>query len=412
MKLRRCILLLVAAVFLFSCKKIIAEKVIVNTPNESGTIGSIDILSPEFFWLLRPWNKGTLATMNGKARFAEISFTEKNRIKITPLINFPEQRIDRLLVTAPESGICITNSGSMFFIADTVNKKTKEFMPIWGSSFNQDVPIVLDAENGIIIFRYYDSGFYRIQPRLNIIYDVKNDETLYRSSEGGEENQFIYPFSTELILCAKYIWDETKNNWKRQELFLYNWKTKEIFQNDLTKFLTGNEIKLLLSHGVNIDLKERYMFADFPIPGKELDTKKVKITWDENYEDVKVIPLDYLIHEGQYLCDFFISPDGKWAMVLFGGYDGYYGESLYKTVFFHLDSRYPNGMSMPIFTEDYDKYHFRRGAFLEHPEYGWCYADEKHKEDDKGKEKLYLRLYKMSDVLEEINRNAFENIVE
>jgi hypothetical protein len=406
MKLRRCILLLIAAV-LFSCKV-----AIVNIPADSGTIGSIDIPSPEFFWLLRPWKKGTLATMNGKARFSEISFSGKNRIKITSLINFPEQRIDRLLLTAPESGICITNSSSMFFIADTVNKKTNEFMPIWGSSFNQNIPNVLDAENGIIIFRYYASDFYRIQPRLNIIYDVKNDKTLYRSPKGGEENAFIYPFSTELILCAKYIWDETENYWKRQEYFLYNWKTKETIQNELTKFLTGNGINPSLSHGVNIDLKEHYMFANFPIPGKLLDNKKVKITWDENYEDIKVIPLDYLIHEGQYLCDFFISSDGKWAMVLLGGYDGYYGESLYKTVFFHLDSRYPNGMSMPIFTEDYDKYHFRRGAFFEHPEYGWCYADEKHKEDDKGKEKLYLRLYKMSDVLEEINRNASKSIVE
>jgi len=402
MKLRRCILLLVAAVFLFSCKKINAEEVIVNTPTESGTIGSIDIPSPEFFWLLRPWNKGTLATMNGKARFAEISFNEENRIKITSLINFPEQRIDRTLITAPESGICITKSRYMFFIADTANKKTKEFMPIWGWRFEENIPVVLDAENGIILFGYFADESYRIQPRYNIIYDVKNDKTLYESPKEGEENEYIYPFSTELILCAKYYADEESFYWywKKQEYFLYNWKTKEIIHNELTKFLTDNGIRYLLSNGVNIDLKERYMFVDFPIPGELLKTRKVKITWNENYEDVKVIPLDYLIHEGQYLSEFSISSDGKWATVLFGGYDDY----LWRTVFFHLDSRYPNGMSMPIFTEDYDEFHFRRGAFFEHPEYGWCYADEKHKEDKKGKEKLYLRLYKMSDVLEEINR--------
>jgi hypothetical protein len=280
-------------------------------------------------------------------------------------------------------------------------------MPISGWRFEENIPVVLDAENGIIIFGYFADESYDIQPSYNIIYDVKNDKVLYESPKEGEENAFIYPFSTELILCAKYYKDEESSlYWKIQEYFLYNWKTKEIFHNELTKFLTDNDIRFFLSQGLNIDLKEHYMFADFPIPGKLLDAKKVKITWDENYENVKVIPLDYLIHEGQSLIEFSISSDGKWATVLC-----YYGNSLYKTVFFHLDSRYPNGISMPIFTEDYDEFHFGDGAFVEHPEYGWCYAEEKQKEDDKGKEKLYLRLYKMSDVLEEINRQLSENII-
>jgi hypothetical protein len=412
MKLRRCIFLIIIAVFLFSCRKIINEKIIkentiINTPTKSGTIGSIDITSPAYFLLLRPWKKGTLATMNGKdgkARFAEISFKGKAGMTITQLGNFPEEPIDRMLITAPEAGICITRVGKMFFIADIVNKKTKRYSPLYQWRFHESFPKVLDEENGIICFGYYAKNDYKEQHSYNIIYDVKNDKVLYESPENGEENSFICPFSTELILCGKYIWDETQNHWKREKYFLYNWKTKEILQNELTKLLTGNEKATILSYGENIDLKGRYMFANFPIPGEKIGTKKAKITWNENYENVKVIPLDYLIHEGQFLCDFYISSDGKWATVDIGEFS--YDDSSYQTIFFHLDNRYPNGMSIPIFTEGYGKHHFGGGAFFEHPEYGWCFAVEKYKEDDKGMEKLYLRLYKMSDVLEEINRNG------
>jgi len=98
-----------------------------------------------------------------------------------------------------------------------------------------------------------------------------------------------------LILCGKYFLDEIQDTWftkwTREKYFLYNWKTKEIFQNELTKFLTGIETGTRLSNDENIDLKGRYMFADFPIPGKVLEFKKVKITWDENYENIKVLNL-------------------------------------------------------------------------------------------------------------------------
>ncbi|WP_461248717.1 hypothetical protein [Treponema sp. R6D11] len=81
-----------------------------EAPVISQGLKPIDIKPPGFFWLLRPWKKGTLITMDGKARFSEISFSGKNRMKITPLIEFPRQAIDRNLTTAPEAGICVAQS--------------------------------------------------------------------------------------------------------------------------------------------------------------------------------------------------------------------------------------------------------------------------------------------------------------
>ena len=62
---------------------------------------------------------------------------------------------------------------------------------------------------------------------------------------------------------------------------------------------------------------------------------------------------------------------------------------------------------MPIFVNDFDEWHVEKGAFVEHPAHGWCFAEEKHRESN-GSERLYLRLYKMNDVIEEINRQLLE----
>ncbi|MDR3056743.1 MAG: hypothetical protein LBU84_01215, partial [Prevotella sp.] len=55
----------------------------------AGEIQPLDIRSKAFFWMLRPWKAGTLATIDGWGRFAELSFEKKDRIKIKPLIKFP-----------------------------------------------------------------------------------------------------------------------------------------------------------------------------------------------------------------------------------------------------------------------------------------------------------------------------------
>jgi hypothetical protein len=111
----------------------------------------------------------------------------------------------------------------------------------------------------------------------------------------------------------------------------------------------------------------------------------------------------YLIPSGNRLNNFILSAEGEWSSSLVYGYSGLHNERLCKRAFFHLDSRYPNGISMPVITEDYEKSQWDYSAFVQHPVHGMCFAQEWHKEG-----KLYLRLYKMSDVLAEINRQLPE----
>ena len=369
---------------LFSCKS-----AIVNEPSESGTVSPIYIRSPSFFWMLRPWKKGTLVTMDGKARFAELSFVGRSRIRIRPLVNFPLERIDRRLVVAPEAGVCITQSSYKFHVADISSGKTKSFAPLRTWRFSEGTPSIFDSVNGLICFGYYSQDHSNRMSSYNIIYDPKNDRILYESPERGELISFIFSFTSELTLTVRY-------NDDMRDFFFYNWWTQELTRNELTEKITSLGLMFDLRPGRNINPVERFLFADI---GKLGEQKNVKLTWDENYEDVTVIPMDYLIPEGKRLNDITLSADGKWATTFVSGYYGLYGEMLVKRAFFHLDGRYPNGISMPVFADDYDVNRAEQGSFVEHPVHGWCFAEEKYLN-----ERLYLRLYKMSDVLAEINR--------
>jgi hypothetical protein len=70
---------LIFSLILFSCNTT-EKKVIMNIPDESGEIGSMDIPVRPFFWMLQPWGEGTLVTVDGRARFSEMSFEGNNQI--------------------------------------------------------------------------------------------------------------------------------------------------------------------------------------------------------------------------------------------------------------------------------------------------------------------------------------------
>jgi hypothetical protein len=125
--------------------------------------------------------------------------------------------------------------------------------------------------------------------------------------------------------------------------------------------------------------------------------KMVKISWSADYEDVSVLIVNDLLPEGAFFPSpaFFISPNGEWATTYIStDRRRLHGELLKKRAFFHLDDRYPGGISQPVLTDAYEAYG-QKGAFFKHPEYGWCYAKEHYEAEE-----LYLRIYKMEDVLD------------
>jgi len=389
---------LCAGLFL-SCKH---RKVIENNNTQNKTIGlqPIDIKAPKYFWMLQPWKDGKLATIDGWGRYAEISFVGANKIKITQLVNFPKMQQDRNLITWPEAGLIASTTGKMHHLAAIEDKKTKSHVPLLSWVHQEADPVLLDAREGLVGYTYISK---RNKNDINsnlFVYNYKEDRIIYKSPE--DFTIWMRIAINELYILSKQaIFDGKTRN---EKAIFYNWKTSEIIENDLTKTITQNNLHASFAPCRDIHQGKRYLLGY-----NSIIRQTVKITWNEKYSDIKVTSLSYLIPKGKYLNYFILSTDGTWGTSLIGGYEGIRYESLCKRAFFHLDDRYPNGISIPIITEDYEEYQWDCSAFVQHPMHGMCFAQEWHKQEY-GKDQLYLRLYKMSDVLAEINRQLLENV--
>ena len=358
----------------------------------------IDIKTPKFFRLIQPWKEGKLVTIESYGRFAEISFKGADKIKITPLVEFPRTQLDRELLTWPEAGLIAGTTGKMHHLAAVDDNKTRSHVPLLTWVHYSYVPVLLDAKEGLVGYCYALQDNY-VGTKF-FIFNYKEDTITYESPDGFT----ILPqlaMDNNYILSWERFFNEEEERKESKKIF-YNWRTNEIVENDLTKTINQDRVDMLIDPLRNIHPGRRCMFGYSNTIGQ-----KVMVTWDEEYSDVKVTPLSYLAPEGKGLTNFTISTDGLWGSTLVWGYRGLFDEQLCKRAFFHFDGRYPNGISMPIITDDYEVRQREYSAFVEHPVHGLCYAQEWHKNDQ-----LYLRLYKMDDVLAEINRRLLEGAKE
>jgi hypothetical protein len=355
----------------------------------------IDIRSPDFFMLLQPWRDGKLVTFDGWARYAEISFIGANRMEIRHLVEFPRRITDRRLLTWPEAGLIASQSNDMrHHLAAIDDRITKSHVPFMTWVYTIPPPVLLDSNEGLVGYGYISDYENNINTRL-FVYNYKEDRMIYESPSGGFNVRIFISMNSRYMLANQRNLVEGRmvvNN------IFYDWRTGEVVENDLTRALNQNRIDLIIRSDKNIRQERRFLFGY-----SNIIKERVKITWNEEYSDITIIPLSYLVPRGRRVDDFTFSADGRWATSLISGYEGLFNENLCKRAFFHIDDRYPNGISMPVITEDYEEYQWDYSAFVQHPVHGLCCAQEWHKIEN-GKDVQYLRLYRMDDVLAEINR--------
>ncbi|MCL2722751.1 MAG: hypothetical protein FWD47_15585 [Treponema sp.] len=352
----------------------------------------IDIRSPGFFWLLQPWKEGKLATIDGRGRFAEISFVGTNRMRITPLVNFPRMQLDRRLNTWPEAGLIVAQTADrMHHLAAIDDNITKSHIPMLTWQHIIPAPVLVNHHEKLISYMYVPRNNSSEQSKL-FIYNYKEDRIVFENPDNFSIT-FSISMNDQYILAQKRSFNESTNRMERRRVF-YDWRTTESNENDLTNELRRIQINLNLRTFFNNNLHKRYLFGN-----SEIFNERVMVTWDEDFSNIKTIPLSYLAPEGKRFRDFVTSSNGNWATTLIWGYRGLYNEDFHKRAFFHLDARYPNGISMPIITDDYEEFQSEYSAFVNHPIHGMCFAQEWRKNG-----RLYLRLYKMSDVLAEIDK--------
>jgi hypothetical protein len=362
-------------------------------------IGFIDIPMNSFFWMLRSWTNGTLVTIDGNARFSEMSFDARGRVRLRQLVNFPRQALDQRLIAYPEAGIIISKSARMFHIACTKTGRTKSLVPRLTGVHTEHDPILLDGGDGLIAFPYAARNRQRNHD-FYIIYNFREDRII-KEIVSEENRAIIYPIDSVNLISV------VTRSPLPADVHLFNWNTEKRADNGLTTKLSDISARgFWFARLINIFLEGSFLFTMLPHV-VETKNQSAKVTWKEGFTDVNVVPLSYLIPSDMFLYDFFLSPDGKWATNFMGGFRGLRNELLEKRVFFHLDRRYPNGISMPVFADGYYSYHREQGAFVNHPVYGMCFAERIERIED-GRERRFLRLYNMDDALVEINRQLLE----
>lgn len=406
-------------------------------------------ISTSFSWnKILPWRDGKLVTSDSKGRYAEISFASGNEAKIKPLVDFP--RMEPWVIgfeTFPQAGLITSLMGAhrvgLIHLADIDGNITKSHKPMrqWWAH-DEVITCLLDPDEGLIAYQYPIDVEYINDARIeNIgtstyIYNYKTDNMVLKIEDPVRGSVTDFPemaFAVDKQYVLGYKWKsaETPFSW---DVFFFDWRTYEIVRNDLTE--TMNQMGITPWHK-SINLERRYLFASIETQDyyqgefSYLRIKRFyKISWDENYSNITINDISYMF-EGWWqkpgIISIDISPDGSWvsATILDLNINPGNGTGYYKRMFFHVDDKYPDGISMPVFAYGYETTAGIKGtAFVDHPVHGMCLALGWQEWTDLAIDRVNaigvlsfkpqellgngILLFRMEDVLAVINRQLLE----
>ena len=172
--------------------------------NELTIESNKDIRCKEYFYKIEPWKDGKLATIDGLGRFSTFEITGEDKIKITPLVQFPKKKIDGRFKTFPEIDImwsCVYMA--VQFFSDIKNSRNIETVPIYTNRYKSKTPYLLDSKKKIFLIPY--GNMATVENYDYLIYDFDNDKVLYNPVEKGEDfkkNYIRFNFGNGLLLCS------------------------------------------------------------------------------------------------------------------------------------------------------------------------------------------------------------------
>ncbi len=207
-------------------------------------------------------------------------------------------------------------------------------------------------------------------------------EYLYQIPTGnpGEFYACTY-FTDEEIRSPRSVWHLITVDEKGYSLPQYTGLTKAMSEKNFTLTLWYKDTK-------RWDLKKRFIIGDIQLPfnGSNGDIPTL-MRWDEEMEDISFTPIAPLVPEGYRIFkSWIVSPNGEWARAIIKSND--FKDKTYYTCFFHMDTKYPTGMSLGVMgTSSYKGL----GIFVEHETLGTLYID---KSPDYSNE---ITVYKMND---------------
>ena len=360
-------------------------------------------VAPAMVWECEPWLDGTLVTIDGWGRFSTVEFgfdkRGKDAIKLKPLCEFPKSVVTNHFWVFPESRtICVWDMLMMYVYNQNLNEHDS-LVPFLSRRGYFYKAFQLNPDELLLGF----NGNAKIMRHIGYItYNMREKRTDFDANTPLYSEQLYFQlgkYSTKFIAAEKL-----SRNTSNVKFFMFDYETKERTDNELTKKMSE-----LLSRRFHEDIKfnlDKRMIISYATVAT--DSVDFVLKWDENYENVKMIPFDFLVPEGKFIGEVQeVSKNFDWVLLRISGYEGLKGEPLSKYAFMKIDEENPALFSPLVILDDYrdPRNKWRYTSFFEHKQYGTCLFFTK---EDRKQGKDVSAFYKMSDIQEEIDRILLE----
>lgn len=365
----------------------------------------IQVSSPTMVWNYEPWVDGKLITIDGSGRFSTVEFgfdkNGKDIMELKPLCDFPKKVVTDHFWVFPESRtVCVWDMLMMHVYNQNLNEHDS-LVPFFSKQGHFYKAFQLNPDELLLGFAVNDASLQHI---LYITYNMKTKKTNLNEIIDNElESEQIYfqlgKYSNKFIATEKL-----SRNTRDVKFFMFDYETKEHTDNELTKKMSA-----LLSNRYHEDIKfnvdKRIIISH--TAGSPHSVYFV-LKWDENFENVKMIPFNFLVPEGRYIAEIKeVSKNFDWVLLRISGYKGLKNEILSKYAFMKIELNKPVLYSPLIILDDYfgTKKQWKYTSFFEHKHHGTCLI---FTQEDRNQGKYVNFFYKMSDVEKAINEILLE----
>ena len=319
----------------------------------------------------------------------------KDAIKLKPLCEFPKSVVTNHFWVFPESRtICVWDMLMMYVYNQSLNEHDSlvPFLSRRGHFYkafqlNPD-ELLLGFDGNADILRHI--GY--------ITYNMRTKKTDFDANTPLYSEQLFFQlgkYSTKFIAAEKL-----SRNTSDVKFFMFDYETKERTDNELTKKMS-ELLSRRFHKRINFNFDKRMIISH--TAGSPYSVYFV-LKWDENYENVKMIPFNFLLPEGKFIGEVQeVSKNFDWVLLRISGYEGLKGEPLSKYAFMKIDEENPALFSPLVILDEYrdPRNKWRYTSFFEHKQYGTCLFFTK---EDRKQGKDVSAFYKMSDIQAEIDR--------
>ncbi len=356
-------------------------------------------VTPAMVWECEPWVDGTLVTIDGWGRFSTIEFgfdkTGNDAIKLKPLCEFPKSVVTDNFWVFPESKtICVWDMLMMYVYNQNLNEHDS-LVPFLSRRGYFYKAFQLNPDELLLGF----DGNANIMRHIGYItYNMREKKTDFDANTPLYSEQLFFQlgkYSNKFIAAEKL-----RRNTDDVKFFLFDYETKERTDTELTKKMS-ELLSRRFYEDIKFNLDKRMIISH--ASGSPHSVYFV-LKWDENYENVKMFPFNFLVPEGKFIAEIkSVSKGFDWVLLEICGYGGIKNELLSKYAFMKMDENNPVLFSPLVILDDYcdDGNLWWYTSFFEHPKYGTCLF---YTQENGRKGKSVSAFYKMSDVQKEIDR--------